>query len=128
MWMLNSYLCGHQYVICWIETWKYIRSDIIPCQYSVMEALVARWDILNLCRYQLQMILPPSHPYVVPKLILVWAPVCYLSYQNQEIYQIRHHSMPIPGDGSSYREVRYTQTLHIPTTNDSTTKPTLCGT
>ena len=62
---------------------KYIKADIIPCQYSVMEALVVKWDILNLSRYQLHMILPPGHPYVVSKRVLVWAPGCSLTDQNQ---------------------------------------------
>ena len=29
----------HQYVLRWIKIRKSIKTDIIPCQYSVMEAL-----------------------------------------------------------------------------------------
>ena len=36
------------------KTRKLIISDIIPCQYSVMEAVLLKFDILNLSRYQLQ--------------------------------------------------------------------------
>jgi len=35
-----------------------------------MEALVVKCDILNLSRYQLPKITAPSHPCVVPKLIM----------------------------------------------------------
>ena len=55
---------------------KYIKSNIIPCKYPVTEALVVKFDILYLSTYQLPMIIPPSHSAVVPKLIVVWAPVC----------------------------------------------------
>jgi hypothetical protein len=37
-----------------------------------MEAVLGKFDILNLSTYQLQRIIPPSHYGVVPKLIMVW--------------------------------------------------------
>ena len=64
------------------------KYDNIPCQYSVMEALVVKFDILNLSRYQLQKITAQSHSDVVPKLIVVWAPLYILTDQNQEVQQI----------------------------------------
>ena len=65
---------------------KSIKANIIPCQYLVMEVHVMKWDILNLSIYQLQMIIPTRHPSVDPKLIVVWAPICSLTDQIQEIY------------------------------------------
>ena len=75
LWFLNSYWCGHQYVLRRIKSRKSIKTDIILCQYSVMEALVVKCDILNLAGYQLQMIIPPRDSAVVPELVMVWAPV-----------------------------------------------------
>jgi hypothetical protein len=37
-----------------------------------MEAVLLKFDILNLSRYQLQIIISPSHSTVVPKLIMMW--------------------------------------------------------
>ena len=59
-----------------IKIRKCFKTDIIPFQYSVMEALVLKCDILNLSRYLLQTIIPPNHSALVPKLIVVWASVC----------------------------------------------------
>ena len=41
-----------------------------------MEVLVVKCDIPKLSRYQLPMFIPPNHSAVVPKLILVWTPMC----------------------------------------------------
>ena len=65
------------------------------------EAIVVKWHILKLSTYQLQMTIPPSNPSVVPKLIVVWAPVCSKSDQLKEIYQKGHHSLPILRDGNT---------------------------
>jgi hypothetical protein len=42
---------------------------IIHSQYLVMEAVVLKFDLLNLSRYQLKIIIAPSQSTVVPKLI-----------------------------------------------------------
>ena len=104
-----------------------IKTDIIPCQYSVIEALVEKWHILKLSTYQLQTITAPGHPYVVPKLIVVWAPVCSSTDQFQEIYQILHHSLPIIRDGSTCSEVTYSQNVHRPIAKNNYTGTPLSG-
>jgi hypothetical protein len=37
-----------------------------------MEAVLLKFDILNLSRYQFQRIIPPSRSAVVPKVIMMW--------------------------------------------------------
>jgi len=74
-----------------------------------MEALLVKFDILNLSTYQLPEIPAPSHYTAVPKLVMEWAQASSLMDQNQESNQIWHHSLPILGDGSSSSEVWYTQ-------------------
>ena len=54
----------------------------------MMEAVLVKFDILNVSRFQLQKIIPPSHYGVVPKLIMVWTTDSSLIGQNQAIYQI----------------------------------------
>ena len=105
LWIRNSDWCGHQYVHIRIKTRKSIKTDIIHFQYWVVEAVVVKWDILNLSRYQLQMNLPPGHPFAVPKLIMVWAQVNSEMDQNQWIYQIWHHTFPKISYGSSCSQV-----------------------
>ena len=71
-----------------------------------MEAVLVKFDIFNLSRYQLQKIIPPSHYGVVPKLIMVWTKDSSLMDKfQQELYQIWEHSLPILNDGSSSTEV-----------------------
>ena len=68
---------GHQYVLCRINYRRSIKSDSIPCQYSVKEALVVKWHVLRLSTYQLPKITVLGHPSVVKKkLIVVRATVC----------------------------------------------------
>ena len=126
LWIRNSDWCGHQYVHIRIKTRKSIKTDIIPCPKSVMEAVVVKWDILNLSRYQLRMNLPPGHPSVDPKLIMVWAQVYSEMDQNQWIYHIWHHSLPKISDGSSFSQVGYTQPPQIPIAGNNCTNPLCC--
>jgi len=70
-----------------------------------MEALLLKFDILNLSRYKLQKITAPSHYTVVPKLLMMWAQASSFTDQNNEIYQIRHHSLLMLSDGSTSSEV-----------------------
>jgi hypothetical protein len=64
------------------------KSHVIPCLFSVMEAVLRKCDIVNLSRFQLPRKIPEAHSYVVPKLVMMGAQVCSLSEQNQEFYQI----------------------------------------
>ena len=67
---------------------KFIKTDTIPCQYSVMEeALVVKWHKPKMSTDQLLKTKALGHPSVVPKLIVVWAPVCSEKDQFHEIYQ-----------------------------------------
>ena len=50
-----------------------------------MEALLVKFDIHNLSRYQLPNKTAPSHYTVVPKLIMVWEKASSLTDQNQVI-------------------------------------------
>ena len=90
-----------------------------PWQYSVMEAVLVMFYILNLTIYQLQKITPASHSAVVPQLIMLWAQVCSLMDQIQEVNQIWHHPLPILNDGNSSSEDLYAQSLHIAITKNN---------
>jgi len=61
---------------------------MIPCQYSVIKAILEKFDILNLSTYQLQKITAPSHSGVVPKFIMMWTVDSALMNTNLEIDQI----------------------------------------
>ena len=54
----------------------------------MMKAVLLKFDILKLSRYQLQRIIPPSHNGVVPKLIMVWTQDSTLMDPNKQVYQI----------------------------------------
>jgi hypothetical protein len=41
-----------------------------------MEALLRKYDIINLCRFQLPRKIPPAHTSVPTKLIMMGAQVC----------------------------------------------------
>jgi hypothetical protein len=112
---------------CRTKTKNSIKSNIIPCRFSVMEALLRKYDILNLCRFQLPRKIPPAHTSVAPKLVMMWPQVCSLSDQNHEIIQISCLSLPILSDGSRTKEVRNDQPLQIPTAKKDITSPHLCG-
>jgi len=127
LWIQNTKWHGHQYVLRLIQIRKSTKTDIIPCQYSVMEALELKWDILKLSRNQLRMCIPPSHSSVDPKLIMAWISVCSSTHPKKEIYQNWHHSLPILRDESTWIEVGHTQTVQKPIGNVYTTKPLLCG-
>jgi hypothetical protein len=58
----------------------------------VMEEVILWFDILNLTRYQLQIMLPSSQSAVAPKLIRMWTKEISLMDQNQLIYKIWDHS------------------------------------
>ena len=62
LWFLNSEWWGHQYDLSRNKTGKYIKTDTIPCQYSVMEALAFKCHILKLSTYQLPNMTAPGHP------------------------------------------------------------------
>jgi hypothetical protein len=70
-----------------------------------MEAVLKKYDIVNLSRFQLPRKIPEASSSVVPKPVMMGAQVCSLSDQNQEFYQISGHSLPILSDGSSSKEV-----------------------
>jgi len=110
-----------------IKTMKLIKSDIIPCRCSVMEALLVKFDIRNLSRYLLPKIPAPTHYTVVPKLIMEWAQASSLMDQNQESYQIWHHSLPMLSDGSTSSEVWYTQPLQISIAKTTSSNPLHCS-
>ena len=74
-------------VLSWINSRNPIKYDNIPCQYSVMEAILVKWYLLKLPRYQLPKITVFVHLSVAPKLIVVWTPVCIETDQFQEYYQ-----------------------------------------
>jgi hypothetical protein len=57
-----------------------------------MEGVASQCDILNLSRYQLQIILPPSQLAEVPKLRMMWTIDSSLMDQNQQKYKIWDHS------------------------------------
>ena len=71
-----------------------------------MEALLVKFDILNLSAYQLPKIPAPSHYTVVPKLVMEWAQASSLTDQNKkEVHRIGHYSLPMLSDGSTSSEV-----------------------
>jgi hypothetical protein len=70
----------------------YIKCGIIHSQYLVMEAVLVNLDRLNLSKYQLQIIIPPSQSAVVPKVIMMWTIDSSLMDRNRETYKIWDHS------------------------------------
>jgi len=106
---------------------KSIKSDIIPRQYSVIQAVLVKFDVLNLSTHQLQRIIPPRGSGVVPKLKMVRTKDRSLMDQYQQVHQIWDHSLPALSDGSSCSEVWYTQPLQIPIAKNNTTKPLRCS-
>ena len=67
-----------------IKTRQFIKSDIIPCRYSVMEVLLVKFDRLILFRSHLPRITAPCHYTVVPRLLMEWAQASSLTDQIQE--------------------------------------------
>ena len=61
---------------------------MIPCQYSVIEAVIVKFDIFNLSRYQLQRIIPPNHYSVVLTHNVVDTRQFLMEQYYQQVHQI----------------------------------------